>query len=162
VIGGFADGTFRPNDWVTRQQFAKMIVKDLGLPVTGSEVCPFTDVAVQEGSDPFYPSKYVAVCAAHGITTGKTPTIFSPTEDISRQQLITMVVRAKGLPEPPPGYAPPFLPNQFSIPEHFANARKAAYANLLAGLTGVGPGYDFSDSASRGECAQILFNLSKL
>jgi hypothetical protein len=35
IIAGFEDGTFRSNACVTRQQFAKMIVKTLGLTVTG-------------------------------------------------------------------------------------------------------------------------------
>ena len=36
---------------------------------------------------------------------------------------------------------------------------KAAYAGLLNGLVGVGPGYSFSSFATRGECAQVLYNL---
>ena len=162
IITGFEDGTFRPDASVIRQQFAKMIVKTLGYPVTGSEVSPFGDVATQTGVDPFYPSKYVAVCANLGITVGKTPTTFAPYDSITRQQLITMVARAADLPNPPVGYAPDFLPGQFSLEEHFMNARKAAYAGLLSGLQGVGPGYDFTVPATRGECAQLLYNLSQM
>ena len=73
IIAGREDGTFGPSDTVSRQQFAKMIVKALGFTVTGTEVCPFGDVAGQIGTDPFYPAKYVAVCAARGITTGYQP-----------------------------------------------------------------------------------------
>ena len=40
IIAGYEDGTFGPGDPVTRQQFAKMIVKTLGYTVTGTEVCP--------------------------------------------------------------------------------------------------------------------------
>jgi hypothetical protein len=161
IISGFADGTFRPDDPVSRQQFAKMIVKTLGLTVTGSEVCPFTDVAAQIGTDPFYPSKYVAVCAANGITTGKTATMFDPSSSITHQQLITMVVRAAKLADPPDDYTPTFTAAQFTLDEHYQNARKAAYAGLLTGLQGVGASYDFLAPATRGECAQILYNLSK-
>jgi hypothetical protein len=159
IIGGYANGTFGPNDPVSRQQFAKMIVKTLGLTVTGTETCPFTDVQAQSGSDPFYPSKYVAVCASQGITSGKTATSFDPTGDVTRQQLITMVARAAALSEPPDGYAPDFFPGQFATTDHFLNARKAAHAGLLSGLQGVGPTYNFAASASRGECAQLLYNL---
>ena len=159
VIAGFDDGTFRPNTPVTRQQFAKMIVKTLGYAVTGSEVCPFTDVAVQSGSDPLYPSKYVAVCALRGITTGKTATAFDPSSTITHQQLITMVARAAALEEPPASYIPPFAATQFSLADHYANARKAAYAGLLAGLHGIGPSYPFGGASTRGECAQVLYNL---
>jgi hypothetical protein len=162
AITGFEDGTFRPNASVTRQQFAKMIVKTLGFTVTGTEVCPFTDVAAQMGVDPFYPSKYVAVCAAHGITTGKTATTFAPGDNITRQQLITMVVRAAGLPDPPAGYtpSPEFTARQFSTSEHYKNARKAAYQKILYDLQGVGPAYNFLAPSTRGECAQLLYDLS--
>jgi hypothetical protein len=159
VITGFDDGTFRPNAPVTRQQFAKMIVKTLGYTVTGSEVCPFTDVAAQSGSDPLYPSKYVAVCALRGITSGKTATTFDPSSTITHQQLITMVARAAGLDEPPAGYAPAFTAAQFSLADHYNNARRAAYAGLLDGLQGMGAGYPFGGASTRGECAQVLQNL---
>ena len=162
IIGGYANGNFGPGDPVTRQQFAKMIVKTLGLPVSGLEVCPFTDVAAQLGTDPLYPSKYVAVCAARGITQGKTATTFAPTENITRQQLISMVVRGAGLADPPADFVPPFTVGQFSLSEHYLNARKAAFAGLLNGLQGVGPGYSFMSVANRGECAQILYNLWKM
>jgi hypothetical protein len=61
-----------------------------------------------------------------------------------------MVVRAAGLPEPPAGYAPPFLAGQFSLNEHYLNARKAAYGGLLDGLEGIGPTHNFSSSSTRG------------
>ena len=127
------------------------------MTVTGAEVCPFTDVAKGlDANDPFYPDKYVAVCAAHGITTGKTPTTFNPTGNMTRAQLITMVARAADLPEPPPDYAPAFV--DFS-PDHYPWARKAAHAGLLEGLAGMGSGYDFLRPATRGEVCVLLYNL---
>lgn len=164
IITGLEDGSFRPNSPVTRQQFAKMIVKTLNLPVAGTAICPYGDVALQMGTDPLYPSKYVAVCAASGITQGKTSTTFAPNDDITRQQLITMVARAAvqagKLAEPSPGYAPSFSPGQFSLMEHFESARQAAFGGILSGLQGVGLTYNFTGPASRGECAQLLYNLS--
>jgi hypothetical protein len=159
IITGFEDGTFRPNSSVSRQQFAKMIVKTLGLAVTGFEACPFTDVPTQVGIDPLYPSKYVAACAANGITQGTTATSFDPYADITHQQLITMVARAADLPDPPEDYVPDFAPAQFYPLEHYMNARKAAHAGLLDGLVGLGPTYNFLAASSRGECAQLLHNL---
>jgi hypothetical protein len=159
IITGFEDHTFRPDNPVSRQQFAKMIVKTLDLAVTGSEVCPFADVGGAVGTDPFYPDKYVAVCAAHGITQGKTASTFAPYDNITRQQLISMVARAADLPEPPSDYVPPFAEGQFYPTEHYQNARKAAYAGLLDGLQGMGPSYNFFAASTRGECAQLLYNL---
>jgi hypothetical protein len=136
-----------------------MIVKTLNLPMTGNEVSPFTDVADQIGLDPWYPSKHVAACADYGITQGITETLFDPWGFITQQQLITMVARGANLPEAPQNYTPPFLPSQFDPQEHYMNARDAAYAGLLDGLLGVGPSYDFFAPSTRGECAQVLYDL---
>ena len=38
VVQGMVDGSFKPDDPVTRQQFAKMIVLTLGVPVTEEDV----------------------------------------------------------------------------------------------------------------------------
>ncbi len=159
IITGFDDGTFRAGDPVTRQQFAKMIVKAMGLTVTGSEVCPFADVIPQTAPDPLYPTKYVAVCALRGITQGKTATSFDPYNSITHEQLITMVSRAAALSDPPATYAASFVSTQFSLEEHHRNARKAAHAGILDGLQGLGSSYDFRAPSTRGECAQLLFNL---
>jgi hypothetical protein len=165
VIGGYPDGTFRPDSPVLRQHFAKMIVLSLGFPVSDADVCTFTDVqkslpgSYVNPSDTNYPDHYVAVCAAHTITVGYPGGLFKPYDNITRQQLITMVVRAAGLPDPPSEYVPSFSAGQFSLDEHYRNARKAEYAGLLDGLEGLGPAYNFLAPASRGECAQLLHNL---
>lgn len=154
ALGGFADGTFRPDDQMTRQQFAKVIVKALGLAATGDEICPFRDV--KHGlsvDDPFYPDKYVAVCAAASLMAGKTASTFDPTGRVTRAQLITVAARAAGLTEPPAGYSPPF--GRFDA-THYPWARKAAYAGMLDGLQGVGPGFRFLAPATRGEVAEVL------
>ena len=154
VIMGFSAGTFRPNSHMTRQQLAKVIVKTLGLTVTGSETCPFRDVRPGLSStDPFYPDKYIAVCAAAGIMTGKTASTFDPTADVTRAQLITTMARAATLAEPPAAYSPSF--GSFD-PTHYSWARKAAYAGLLDGLRGMGPDFNFFAPATRGEVAEVL------
>ena len=165
IINGYPDGTFRPNNPVTRQQFAKMIVRTLDYAVAESNVCLFVDVlkstpgAYVDPTDTFYPDHYVAVCAFYGITQGKTPTTFAPYDNITRQQLITMLVRAANLSDPPADYAPPFSPGQFYPDEHYQNARKAAYAHLLDGLQGIGQTYNFLAPATRGEVCVLLYNL---
>ncbi len=159
VVNGFPNGTFQPEAWVSRQQFAKMIVKSLGLPVSPADACTFTDVdANVDPSDPLYPDHYVAVCAANNITQGLKPDqhLFGPYDNLTRAQLITMVVRATDLVDPPAGYTPPF---PVFDDTHYPDARKAAYAGLLTGIQGMGPSYDFFTPASRGEVCDLLYNL---
>ncbi|MCX8032639.1 MAG: ABC transporter substrate-binding protein [Thermoleophilia bacterium] len=160
VIKGYSNGNFGPEDPVTRQQFAKMIVKTAGYEVPADIVCPFGDVAAQQGNDPLYPSKYVAVCAAHGITVGKTPTKFDPYGQITRYQAISMVVTAADdlqpqlLPAPPPEWESES--GWTTDPTHGANVARAEYGELLAGLDFASDPYG---PITRGEVAQILHKL---
>ena len=163
IIGGFPDGTFRPDSPVIRQQFAKMIVLTLGLPVSESNVVPFDDVQIDGFADPFYPDNYIAVAAANGITVGTGPGKFSPGARILRAQVVTMIVRAAqnvlppGTLTTPPGGYTGSLPNFSDI--HSPNMRVAEFNGLLAGLVGFGPAWDPWKPASRGEVAQMLANL---
>lgn len=154
VVDGYGNGRFGPDDWVKRQQFAKMVVLAMGYPVSEADVCPFTDV--DKPSNNLYPDNYIAVAAARGITLGVTPRHFAPWNDITRAQLITMVARAANLSDPPASYLPPF--GNFSS-THYPWARKAAFAGLLSGLQGMGPEYNFWAPASRGEVCVLLYNL---
>jgi subtilisin family serine protease len=154
IVGGTGGGLFHPQQPLTRQQFAKMMVLALGYPVSEADVCPFVDVPRVQGE--LYPYQYVAVAYKQGITTGTTSTHFSPYRTLTRAQLITMVARAAKLPEPPSGYSASF-PNFSAV--HYAYARKAEYAGLLADLAGMGYRYDFSAPATRGEVCALLYAL---
>jgi uncharacterized protein YkwD len=157
VISGYGDGTFGPGKPVTRQQFAKMIVKTLGYQVSSAASCGFTDVEARlDPNDPLYPSAYIAVCHAAGITEGKTPDTFGPYDFITRAQLITMIARAADLPDPPAGYVTPF--GNFSS-VHYPWAARADAAGLLDGLSGIGPYFDFWKNATRAELSVLLVNL---
>jgi len=163
MISGYPDGTFKPFGSIMRMQLAKMIVRTLALPVSEADVCHFVDVPTGLlTSDPLYPDHYVAVCAAYGITVGKTPGIFAPFDPVSQQQLITMVVRAADLADPPAYYVPPFDSGQFFPFEHYTYARMAAFHGLLEGLRGLTPSRDFSAPATRGEACLLLHNLVTL
>jgi len=157
VVQGYLDGRFGPDDPVTRQQFAKMIVLALGIEVSPLQACGFRDVEpLPTTADPLYPTAYVAACAAAGIVVGKTEDKFCPYDHITRAQLITMVARAAGLPEPPVDYQPVF--GDFSR-DHYPWARRAAYAGLLDGLVGMARDYNFWAMATRGEVCQLLAGL---
>ena len=159
VVSGFTDGSFQPDTWVSRQQFAKMIVLTAGYPVSEDDVCTFDDVQ-KSGGGSLYPDNFVAVCAARGITQGRTPTQFAPEDNVTRAQLITMVARAADLPDPPPGYALPF--SDFSA-AHYPWARKAYYSGLLDGLQEFKQdhkgAYDFWANATRAEACVLLYGL---
>lgn len=161
IIQGYSDGSFGPNVPVWRQHFAKMIVLTLGLPVSENDACPFGDVTIG-GPATLYPDNYIAVAAVRGIALGKSPGVFSPFEEITRAQIITMAVRAVppgALAQPPADYAgsvPSFSPT------HDEYMRLGEFNGLTSGLVGFGSAWNPWDSASRAEVAQVLFNLLQL
>jgi hypothetical protein len=159
VINGFTDGSFGPDLLVTRQQFAKMIVLTLALPVSEQDVCGFPDV-YKGGPDTLYPDNYVAVAAKKGITTGYTDGRFGATDNIRRSQISTMMVRAAdNLGFRDLADAPDWFLSDWGITDvHGPSADTAQYSGLFEGLT---PDFyrDPYKMATRGEVAQLLWNL---
>jgi hypothetical protein len=163
IIGGYGDGTFRPDAPVFRAQFAKMAVGALGIAVEESMTSPFTDLGSDDPAD-LYPHEYVAAAYGAGLTQGLTPATFAPWTNISRAQMMTMVVRAAKAYAPdtlmavPPGAA--LVMNAFTDSTHGANARIAEYNRLLTRIDLAG--WDVWAPATRGEVAQMLWNLMAL
>ncbi|MCJ7796700.1 MAG: S-layer homology domain-containing protein, partial [Thermoleophilia bacterium] len=168
VISGYGNGTFGPGNPTIRQQFAKMIVLSLGLPVSETDVCTFVDVDIS-GPSSLYPDNYIAVAAANAITQGTSPGHFSPDRRVTRAQAVTMAVRAIDRLKPgtltptPAGFQSTW--GDFSV-DHATLAAKAEANGLLADLGADASHPDGNLSAldpfgdmSRGEVAQLLHNL---
>jgi hypothetical protein len=153
-VNGYADGTFGPDDRVKRQQFAKMIALAGHLAVTEALTSPFTDLPADDPDD-LYPNEYIAAAAVAGITTGLTPNTFDPDAPIKFAQVVTMVTRfaAGYLPPVPDTYVPPF--GNFDA-THYPWARVAAFYGLL---DGIATPYEWFGAATRGECAQVIWNM---
>ena len=164
IIGGYENGLFGPSDSVKRAQFAKMIVGSMGIAVSEGLTSPFIDLGWDDPAK-LYPHEYVAAAYHNNITTGVTPTAFLPYGPIARAQMITMIVRAAQnlqpglLTIPPPGYAAQV--GGFS-PTHAENLRVAEFNGLLAGLVGYGASWDPWATATRGECAEVLWTTRTL
>lgn len=175
IVGGYAvsGGTqFRPANPVWRAQFAKMIDGTLGLTVTEDmPLPPFTDLGADilvpsPGVDNLYPHEYVAAAFDNGITTGITPTTFGPYLEISRAQVVTMIVRALQtlhptlLAPPSAGFVNTWGVSFSAI--HGPNARIAEANGLLAGLPLSGAANDPWAPMPRGEVAQVLWNVYQM
>lgn len=91
VIGGYADGTFRPNASVTRAQFVAMLWRLAGRP-TASAPAPFADTARLNADF----RAAIAWAAEKGIVGGVTPTEFRPSAAINRQQAMAILFRYSG------------------------------------------------------------------
>jgi hypothetical protein len=92
AITGYQDGTFKPDNSITRAEFATVLVKAYQLPITSGQV--FNDTANHWAKD------YISTAAANGIITGYSSTQFGPDDLITREQMAVMVIRAEGMEAP--------------------------------------------------------------
>ena len=159
VVEGFQDGTFGPNQYISRQQFAKMIVLALALPVSDTSVCAFKDVEDTPGE--LYPYHYVAAAADNKITEGIDAATFAPLRNITIAQAITMVSRsAASLTEEPPAGVKSVFGTFDTV--HTPWADRAQYAGLLDSLDWSAAKDQPTDPITRGEVAALLCNLVAL
>ncbi|GKV56608.1 hypothetical protein NCCP2222_25550 [Sporosarcina sp. NCCP-2222] len=94
IISGYGDGRFGPNDPIKRGQMASILVKAFDLPRQVNND-PFTDI----WNSLSHRENILAIYAL-GITTGTTPTTFSPNAPITRGQAAKML-RATEEAKPP-------------------------------------------------------------
>ncbi len=87
-IKGYADLTFKPENFVKRQEFAAMIVKTLELKV-GTTSTSFTDVKKDDWS-----SKIIETAVKNNLISGKGNGTFGYNENITRQDAAIIAVRA--------------------------------------------------------------------
>lgn len=87
IINGMGNGTFGPNQTMTRAQFCTIVVKALGLTPKTNNL--FTDVPAKE-----WYAGYVGAASDKGIVNGVGADKFNPNGTITRQEAATMVVRA--------------------------------------------------------------------
>jgi len=90
IITGYNATSFGPNDTMTRAQFATIVVRGLGLPLTATN--NFTDVKAGSWYD-----SYVGTAYSYGIVNGRTATTFDPEGTITRQEAAAMAARAAKL-----------------------------------------------------------------
>ena len=94
VIDGFADGSFKPNDTVTRAQMAKMIyvlrTGNSDASAYNDDKTSFTDI----GSH--WARGYIKYCQSLGIIAGKSNTIFAPNATVTAQEAAKMLLVTLG------------------------------------------------------------------
>ncbi len=137
IISGYADGTFKPGNSITRAEFAAMMIRALGFKVAGTTaVTQFSDVEPS-----YWASTYIKYASELGIIYGYGDGTFRPKNNITNDEAIAMLVRALG-------YKAQYLSGSFPT----------SHLNVALGLCildGVPTG---SSEATRGDVAQLVFN----
>jgi hypothetical protein len=96
IVSGKSEGTFAPNDSITRAELTKMVVKAFGLKVTPVTTTSFMDVS----ADAWYAS-YVEAAAKAGWVQGYdalegTAKAFSPNASVNRAEALKILITAAG------------------------------------------------------------------
>lgn len=89
LINGYGDGTFRPNESITRAEFCALMANTLGLTVSADLECPFRDLSAQD----WYYSPVMAMYQA-GYISGYDGGFFSPNQTISQQEMVRVLAKA--------------------------------------------------------------------
>lgn len=149
IVSGRGDGTFSPDDNVTRAEFIKMIVTAMGVKAENIGA-PFTDIA----ADAWY-APYVAAAHKEGIVLGDTDGKFNPDANISRQDMVTILYRAMKLDG---ANGKMSFTDEREISDYAKNA--VAYFGEKGIVNGIGDGsFAPRANATRAQAAKILYNI---
>lgn len=100
VIAGFDDGTFKPDENVTRAQITKMVVTALGSQVaSAAEAAAGKDTKFADVPGSHWAAGFISVgtsSAAQNFINGYGPTAFGPEDNVTYAQAIKMLVAALG------------------------------------------------------------------
>lgn len=94
AVSGYTDGTFKPDNKITRSEFTVILVKAFELEPKSGKV--FADTAGHWAKDS------IAAAASYGIVNGYDENTFGPDDTITREQMAAMIVNAAKL-TPVPG-----------------------------------------------------------
>jgi len=143
IISGYPDGSFKPDNNISRAEFSSLIVNAFKLETKPGKV--FDDTANHWARD------IVATVNAYGIVGGYGANKFGPDDPLTREQMAVMVIAAAKLSPAP---APSIFNDTTQISSWAKTAVDTALANkLISGYNGY---FYPQNNASRAEVAVVI------
>ena len=153
VLNGFEDGTFRPDESVTREQFAKILVETLKIAGNTTNI-KFVDIEEDRWSKDYIyrASRYLTGYENNG------KYFFRPTEASVREDVAVAVVQAEGLQNEKPDYT---LLNKFSDSGEISEGIKKYVAIAVKNeiMRGKEGRFDPQGNLTRAEVSQLMYNV---
>ena len=151
VVGGYTDGTFKPQGTLTRGAAAKIICNLILGTTTAdaltADAAPYKDVAT---TNVFAP--YIAYCAKEGIISGYADGTFRPGNTLTGYAFMKMLLGALGLQADKEGYTGP----NWSI-----SVAKRALSKDVALDNGLKGEFNGAKAATREEACLYALNMLK-
>ena len=139
IVNGYSATKFGTNYTLTRAEACAIIVRALYGEKTVHDVINFTDVSYR---DWFY--DYVNTAVFYDIMHGHNTTTFAPNDEITYDQMATLILNALG-------YNAPQLAGEWPVNVERIVTRLGLYTNIYSYVDG-------SDPITRGEACQMLYN----
>ena len=152
-MNGIGNNLFGPDDTLERAMVATVLYRKAGSPAVAAP-STFTDVPAGK-----WYSNAVAWAQATGVVNGVTATEFAPSQNVLREELVTMIWRGAGEPKVAEDYLKDF-PDSGSIRAYAKAAFNWAIANKIIG--GANGKLLPQDNATRAEFAKIMTQFDKL
>ena len=147
IIGGYPDGSFKPEGNITRAEVTKMICVALNggkEPAVSTNTTPtFSDV---RGTSAAWAEGYIESCAAQGIVSGVGAGKFAPAGNVTGVQLAKMLLVALGYKADIEG----FTGNAWATNVNVRAAQKGLYEDLES--------MDTNAAITRDNAAQMVWN----
>lgn len=142
IVAGNPDGTFKPNNNISRAEFASMVVRAFKLESTNGKV--FSDTVNHWAKDS------IAIANASGVVSGYGET-FGPDDPITTEQMAVMIVKAAKLA---PATAELTFKDADKISAWAKNDVVTAFANkLIVGSDGL---FNPQSNASKAQAAIVI------
>ena len=148
IIGGYPDGSYKPEGNIKRSEICKMICVALNggeEPTLGTPATPtFSDV--RNTPNAAWAEKYIESCVSQGIVSGVGGGRFSPNGNVTASQLSKMLLVSLGYDSDIEGYTGNAWDMNVNV--------RATQVGLYKGLEGV----DVSAALTRDNAAQMVWN----
>lgn len=146
AISGYTDGTFRPDNRITRAEYVMVLLKAFQIEGKGETL--FTDTKSH------WAGEYIALAVDRGLAAGYDGGTFGPDDIITREQMAVMVAKAANLA--PPRDRISFADGDNISPGAVDGVAAAVEKGIIVGY----PDNTFRprDGASRAEAVTIIVN----
>ncbi|MBQ6895295.1 MAG: S-layer homology domain-containing protein [Clostridia bacterium] len=146
IVAGYPDGTYKPENNVTRAEFVKLVVGAFSLSAEGS--VSFGDVYTTDWYKP-----YIDIAATLGVVNGADG-MFKPNDYITRQDASLILYRALSLKfEIPDGAV--FFSDEVDVAEYASMAIRSMAAQKI--ITGYADGsFGPKENTSRAQAATLI------
>lgn len=158
IVVGYPDGLYRPDQKVTRAEFATMTIKALGLYEKDTdEIFEYNDIQNH------WANRNIQVASYYGLVKGYPGGNFYPNNDVTRMEALSVVLNALSPENIDSQQAQHFLSiyKDYSDIPNWAQIQ-AGQAQML-GLVYNTPGHEYTlepmRPATRGELARFIFNM---